>query len=1110
MPHIFDNEQELLAAVRETLKTARRADFCVGTFHLRGWNRLHDLIEGCSGGEGNCCRLLLGTHDSPFENSDIDESTTRRRKEKFTADLRDQLARGVPSNEDEAGLRRLARQIKARKVVIKLFLRHALPARIYLLFRPDPANPVVAYLGSTNLTAPRPSDLNIDVPDPDGCRKLAGWFEERWHDRGCIDVSIELAQVIEESWARAARIPPYQVYVKLAYHLSQEARLALAEFRIPADLRSRLLDFQAAAVKIAAQQLTTRGGVLIGDVAGLGKTLLAIALARIFGDDFGLETLILCPRNLVRTWEDCRDQHRLRARVLPLNRVVRELRTLHRYRLVIIDESHTLRNRDGKRFTTIQQYLRENESMCVLLSATPSHKTYHDLANQLRLYVPEDRDLGARPERLLHELGQAEFSRLHPCQVRSLAAFEQSKHPEDWRELMRLHLVRRTRSFIRDNYLSIDPATQRQCLTFEDGSRTHLPGRLPRTVKYPISDKDPSSPFVRLHADEIVAAVNQLALPRYGLAGYVMPSPHEPPSPAESRTLEDLSHAGKQLMGFCRTNFLKRLESSGPAFLQAVERHILRNYVFLHALDKNRPPPLATQAAELLDTRFFDEDADAVIGPDPSEGEDEESEKDRGWGVEGVLRTDKEFKRRATEVYADHAGPFKQRFQWLRPSLFAKGLANDLRSDAASLLKVLKTVGEWDPARDAKLDALVQLLTRQHPREKALVFTQFADTVRYLEVQLRRRGVEPLAGITGDSTDPTALAWRFSPLSNQKRQQVAQAQELRVLLATDVLSEGLDLQDAAIVVNYDLPWALTRLVQRASRVDRVGQQAENIICYSLLPADGGDRVLRQRAQVRQRLRDNGEETGSQAALFEDDRHDQVARDLFAERAGTLDSDEDGDVDLTSHAYQIWRNAVTADPSLQMAIAALPPVGHATRAHAATEMEPAGVLVFLKTVVGNGALAWMDGSGRCVTESRFAILQAAECTQQTPALPRRDDHHELVHKAIERLAAEEKPGSPAGQSAVGHRTSERLKRLAEQRQGTPAASGELLRAIDEMCRHPLQPKALDTLSRQLRSGISDHELATLVIALQEARQLCLSANEEVREPRIICALGLAGA
>jgi len=441
MPRIFDNiEQPLLNALCQTLELSHRADFCVGYLNLRGWKQIDSFVEKWSGGEGHCCRLLVGMHRPPEEelrkvlslaknDNRIDNQTALRLKRKLAEEFREQLSLGAPSDEDEAGLRRLAKQIKEKKVVVKLFLKHPLHAKLYLLFRLDPVNPIVGYLGSSNLTfagLSQQGELNIDVLDHDTCLKLSKWFEARWNDRWCIDISGELVQIIEASWAREELILPYHIYIKMAYHLSQEARAGLTEFRIPKDFGNKLLEFQMAAVKIAAHYLNKRGGVIIGDVVGLGKTLMATALARIFEDDLDLETLIICPKNLVKMWEDYRQKYRLRARVLPISQVTSQLVSLRRYRLVIIDESHNLRNREGKRYGAVQEYIQENESSVIMLSATPYNKTYLDLSNQLRLFVPEDKDIGIRPEMLLRELGETEFISLYQCPVRSLAAFEKS------------------------------------------------------------------------------------------------------------------------------------------------------------------------------------------------------------------------------------------------------------------------------------------------------------------------------------------------------------------------------------------------------------------------------------------------------------------------------------------------------------------------------------------------------------------------------------------------------------------------------------------------------------------------------------------------------------
>ena len=427
MPRIFDNiEQHLRPALAETIEISDRADFCVGYFNLRGWRSIDEYVEKWEGGDGHCCRLLVGMQRLPREDlriarslsakeGQLDNQTALRLKTRLAEEFREQLTIGAPTNEDEAGLRRLAKQIRAKKVVVKLFLKHPLHAKLYLLFRPDPINPSVGYLGSSNLTQSGLSyqgELNIDVLDHDACQKLEKWFEDRWDDRWCVNISDELVQIIDESWAREESIPPYHIYVKIAYHLSQEARDGLSEFRIPRDFGNKLLEFQTAAVKIAAHHLNKRGGVLIGDVVGLGKTLMATALARVLEDDLGLETLIICPKNLVPMWEDYRAQYRMRgARVLSISRAINELPDMRRYRLIIIDESQNLRNREGKRYRAIQEYIRKNDSKCILLSATPYNKTYLDLSSQLRLFVPETEDLGIRPERLLREIWR---NRIHP------------------------------------------------------------------------------------------------------------------------------------------------------------------------------------------------------------------------------------------------------------------------------------------------------------------------------------------------------------------------------------------------------------------------------------------------------------------------------------------------------------------------------------------------------------------------------------------------------------------------------------------------------------------------------------------------------------------------
>ena len=228
--------------------------------------------------------------------------------------------------------------------------------------------------------------------------------------------------------------------------------------------------------------------------------------------------------------------------------------------------------------------------------------------------------------------------------------------------------------------------------------------------------------------------------------------------------------------------------------------------------------------------------------------------------------------------------------------------------------------------------------------------------------------------------------WRFSPVSNNKGSVVGPESELRVLVATDVLSEGQNLQDCSIVVNYDLPWAIIRLIQRVGRVDRIGQQAEEIFCYTFLPAEGVERIIRLRERLRNRLRQNAEVVGTDEAFFEDDHNNQVMVDLYNEKAGLLDGDVDGEVDLASYAYQIWKNATSANPSLLKLIPELPPVVYSTKPYKPINQEPGGVLVYMRTAEGNDSLVWIDKNGRSVTESQLAILKAASAPRRLPLYP----------------------------------------------------------------------------------------------------------------------------
>ena len=456
MPTIFDNIENILKeGLNKTFEKSKRADFCIGYFNLRGWTQLYEQVDKLSGDylpaeydDDNqyFCRILIGMQRQPMEaleeyfskdeNDVIDNARVIEYKKKLAKELREQLTIGTPNNNDEIALRKLSAQIKSGKVKVRLHLEYPLHAKLYLAFREDYNSPVIGFVGSSNLTfagISKQGELNVDVVEQDAAKKLAKWFQDRWENRWSIDISNELVEILDESWASEKEIPPYYIYLKTAYHLSSEARAGVSEFSLSKRFQEELFTYQANAVKVAAHHLHKRGGVIIGDVVGLGKTITATALAKIFEDDFFLETLIICPKNLVRMWEDYAHKYQLRAKVMSITKAQTKLGSERRFRIVIVDESHNLRNREGKRYRALQEYIQLNDSKVIMLTATPYNKSYSDLGNQLRLFIDEDENLGISPERFIESIGgRVQFRAQYQTGENTIAAFEKSMFSDDW------------------------------------------------------------------------------------------------------------------------------------------------------------------------------------------------------------------------------------------------------------------------------------------------------------------------------------------------------------------------------------------------------------------------------------------------------------------------------------------------------------------------------------------------------------------------------------------------------------------------------------------------------------------------------------------------------
>lgn len=1112
MPKIFDNiENKLKEGLNKTLENAKRADFCIGYFNLRGWTQLHKQVDKLMGDylpeeyeDDNkyYCRILIGMQRQPLDvleeyfakNDDItlDNSQVIEYKKKLAKDLRKQLTIGSPNNDDEIALRQLSLQIKSGKVKVKLHLEYPLHAKLYLAFRKDYNSPVIGFVGSSNLTfsgISKQGELNVDVVEQDAAKKLFKWFQDRWENRWSIDISQELIEILNESWASEKEIPPYYIYLKTVYHLSSEARAGISEFELSKRFRKELFPYQANAVKIAAHHLHKRGGVIIGDVVGLGKTITATALAKIFEDDFFLETLIICPKNLVTMWKDYAHKYQLHAKVMSVTKVQTKLGNERRFRLVILDESHNLRNRDGKRYRAIQEYIRLNDSKVIMLTATPYNKAYSDLANQLRLFIDEEQNLGITPEKFIDNIGgRIPFQEQYQTNENTIVAFEKSNFSDDWNELMRLFLVRRTRSFIKNNYAKTDERGK-SYLIFPGGTKQYFPERIPKRIDFAFMKNDKSDQYARLYSNKVINIMNKMRFPRYGLGQdyYIEQNPIEKLDNHEITILKNLGRAGIQLKGFARTNLFKRLESSGYSFLLSVSRQLLRNYIFLYAIENNKSLPVGKQETAMIDDFLFSDTDDDI-------------------SIE-ILDTEKKYRENAKEFYIALIQKHKKHYDWIRSVFFSNTLKEDIENDNKLLLKIITLNKNWDAEKDRKLTALIKLCNHTHPNEKILIFTQYSDTADYINKNIKNK-IDCFEYVTGNMDDPTSIAYRFSPISNDKGNKINKSEEIRVLVSTDVLSEGQNLQDAHIVVNYDLPWAIIRLIQRAGRIDRIGQKSDKIYCYSFLPEDGIENIINLRGRLQHRIEVNAETIGADEVFFEGDPINIM--DLYNEKAGILDDEDDNEVDLASYAFQIWKNATDRNPKLKKIIPDLPNVIYSSK-NQKNDSQTVGAIVYSKTAQENDILTWIDEKKKIVTQSQFKVLKALQCIPDEPSAPKMECHHDIVTSAIKHIKKiEDNIGGQLGKkNGARYRTYMRLNCYIEENAETLFITEELKRGIEDIYHYNLREYARETLNRQLKMGISDEELGYLVVSLRDEGKLSIKDEHKVtyKEPKIICSMGI---
>ncbi|MBP9003460.1 MAG: helicase [Candidatus Hydrogenedentes bacterium] len=900
MADIIDNVNvTLLDAVRQALRFSVSADWAVGYTYFSG---LAPLVEDL--GRLRRLRLLLGngtdreTLEQLIEqHHDLDLAARQDRKRRYrnvteqrqlareTAErIAEILARAEQNDPAESALKQLRELAASGRLEARMYGLGRLHAKAYVFDYAEDGRfeRGMGIVGSSNLTLGGLSgntELNVAVHGNDNHAQLKAWFESLWQQ--AVPLQEELREELDRSWALYPATP-WDVYMKVLLTLVRD-RLddegGGRDLLLEDTVLEQLTEFQKDAVERGIQIIREHGGVFIADVVGLGKSYIGAAIARHFRRAEGRRVLILCPAPLVDMWTEYAHQFDLNARVLSTGQLRGAAGILEdpRYAecdFILLDESHHFRYPNTQQYEELEAFIHKRRPLLCMLTATPQNKSPWDVYYQLRLFQGEQEiSLPILPADLRAYFRQVENGQ------KSLPA------------LLKMVLVRRTRRHILRWYGIADDTGQRlrdlddaqaapylrgerHAFVMVSGRRQGFPRRRLSTLSYNI-DATYAGFYDRLRAlingDQDVDG-HAMTYARFGLGLYLKESFQK------KKVYEDLRRGGRNMRGLIRILLFKRLESSVQAFRESVRRMLEANRQFLDGLD--RGVVLAREAG--LDARQFYE-------------MDTAGELD--W--EG-LRQKSPYKIEAFDL---------------------PRLREDVASDIAVLEEIHRMVDPIIPARDAKLHRFLEGMRNNFPKTsgKVLVFTQFADTATYLFNALNSDGHRPdVAMVTGQSANQARIAARFAPKANAKTTLARDRdQEINILVATDVMSEGLNLQDCDVIVNYDLHWNPVRLIQRFGRIDRIGSENDEIWGFNFLPEAGIERNLGLTEKLRRRISEIHQVIGLDTQILEETEalNEDALYAIYDERSEVLADAEEGDetiMDLVE-AEEFFRRMRQEDP-----------------------------------------------------------------------------------------------------------------------------------------------------------------------------------------------------
>jgi superfamily II DNA or RNA helicase len=704
---------------------------------------------------------------------------------------------------------------------------------------------------SPNITAENRQLLKSEV----GARAiidLEEWYERQWKDSR--EFKPELIELLDESKFGRKEYTPYEVYMKALYEYFRDE---LADEQ-PGPTRSavELAEFQEDAVKKARRILARYDGVMIADSVGLGKTWIGKKLLEDYAYHMRQKALVVCPASLKPMWERELADATISAQILSQEELGREEFDASNYAdvdVLLLDESHNFRNRNAQRFGNLERVLGSNSGRgrdgmrkkVILLTATPVSNDLFDLYNQFSLITQGDRSYFAAA-------GIGDLYRYF------LQARREARHDVPGVALFNLLeevVIRRTRSFIRKAYPEAMIA----------GKKIHFPKRELKTVRYNLEET-----YSGIY-EFIVGAVDSLRLAPYNLEEF-----------KKSGIEVDEFEAGREqaLVGIFKSRYLKRFESSVEAFRVSIRRAL----AFLQTFESYMLDGKLLKSSDFHKALRYLEREEAEDDAVPASlADDLDANVDAKRTLEGMATVD--------------------------PSLYdLRRLHKAVQHDVNVLTEVWTKVKDIDPKHDTKLQRLKTLLTGDLKGRKILVFTYYKDTARYLYRQLgdpdsadAKKFRKQAGGITvrrmdsGSQTDERLkIVQAFAPKANGKPEWAGSEREIDVLISTDVLSEGQNLQDCGSLLNYDLHWNPTRMVQRAGRIDRIGTDFDVLWIYNMFPDHGLERLLNLVGNLSRKIADIDRLGMLDASVLGEEVHPQTfntLKRLEDEDSGVIEEEE---------------------------------------------------------------------------------------------------------------------------------------------------------------------------------------------------------------------------